>query len=79
MTAEALNELKEGRRQLYVKAKQLAAEELKLRPGFKAEIVDGYTMRGKKMVKMKNLIDVVCDRVKRDGAYASLAVGKEVD
>ena len=31
------------------------------------------------MVKMKKLIDVVCDRAKKAGPYASLAVGKGRD
>ncbi len=53
--------------------------ELKRRRELRAEVVDGYTRRDKKIVKMKKLIDVVCDRAKKAGPYVSLAVGKGQD
>ena len=73
---EALSELKEARRRLDVDGKRRAAAELKKRRGERAEVIDGYTKRGKKVVKMEKLIDVVCNRARKAGPYASLAVGK---
>lgn len=76
---ETPRELKEERWRLDRTGKRLAAEELKKRRDMKAEIIDGYTRRGKKMVKVKKMVDVVCDRAKKAGPYASLATGKGED
>ena len=75
----ALKELKEARRRLDGEGERRAAAELKKRRGLRVEVVDGYTKREEKVVKMKKLIDVVCDRARTAGLYASLAAGKGED
>ena len=55
---------------------KISKEEIREMKAARAEVVDGYTKKGKRVVKTRRLIDSVCGRLKKAGPYASLAVGK---
>lgn len=44
--------------------------------GLKAEVINGYTRRGKAAVEKKKLVEVECDRAKKAEPCALLAMGE---
>ena len=76
-TSGAIQEAEGGEAAPRYTRKALDGWALKKCRGLRAGVVDGYTRRGKKVVKMKKLIDVVCDHAKKAGPYVFLAVVRD--
>ena len=75
-TSGAIQEAEGGEAAPRYTRKALDGWALKKCRGLRAGVVDGYTRRGKKVVKMKKLIDVVCDHAKKAGPYVFFGGGK---
>ena len=70
-------ELIQAIKTLNEEGQNISKEEIREMKAARAEVVDGYTKKGERVVKTRQLIDSVFGRMKKAGPYASLAVGKE--